>query len=211
MNSMTVDPTLVHAWLAARSLARGLPAPAPEHGGFRVDTNSEAEIRRWVFPYRTEGLVELGRAIDAPGHFLKLCGTAEELRAALSDKWRIQSSAYFMSATGTDVERPLPAGYALNVDRDGALVSVRISADGELAASGYAAETDEAFVYDRIVTEPAHRRKGLGGAVMGALRRAKRNRRTRELLVATEDGRALYATLGWRTISPYSTASIVKT
>jgi len=156
----------------------------------------------------TNGLAALGRTIDMPRHLLKLCGTAGELRAALPDYWRIHSPAYFMSAAGTDTERPLPTGYVMDVDRDGAVVVVRIYAGGELAASGYAAETEDAFIYDRIETAPAHRRKGLGSGIMSTLRRAKRNRKTRELLVATEEGRALYATLGWRTISSYSTASV---
>jgi predicted GNAT family N-acyltransferase len=82
------------------------------------------------------------------------------------------------------------------------------SDDGRLAASGYAAETSEAFIYDRIVTDAYHRRKGLGHAVMATLRSAKRNSANPELLVATEDGKALYSTLGWRIVSPYSTAAV---
>jgi len=83
------------------------------------------------------------------------------------------------------------------------------SETGALAASGYAAETQEVFIYDRIVTEPLHRRKGLGLAIMITLHAAKQHPSVPELLVATKDGRALYSTLGWETISPYSTASIV--
>lgn len=77
-----------------------------------------------------------------------------------------------------------------------------------LAASGYGVETDDAFVYDRIVTSEEHRRKGLGHAVMAALQKLKISPTVPELLVATEQGRALYASLGWQVISPYSTASI---
>jgi len=48
----------------------------------------------------------------------------------------------------------------------------------------------------------------LGRAMMSLLGQAKQKRTASELLVATLDGRALYERLGWRTISPYSTASI---
>jgi GNAT superfamily N-acetyltransferase len=82
------------------------------------------------------------------------------------------------------------------------------SETGALAASGYAAETRGVFIYDRIVTEPEHRRKGLGHTLMLTLHSARQHPSGPELLVATEDGRALYSTLGWETISPYSTASI---
>jgi hypothetical protein len=43
---------------------------------------------------------------------------------------------------------------------------------------------------------------------MTTLLAAKQHSSSPELLVATDDGRALYSTLGWETISPYSTASI---
>ncbi len=88
-----VDPTILLDWLAARSVARGLPAPVADSGGFRVDTSSETEVRRWVFPRVSERLVELGRNVTAPGHFLKLCGPAGQLMPMLPDRWRLQPAA----------------------------------------------------------------------------------------------------------------------
>lgn len=208
MSGEGVEGRLLHAWLAARSIARGLPAPVPDRGGYRVDTDDGAEIRRWVFAHMAPGLAELARTIDRPGHLLKLCGAAEALGAVLPDRWRLHAPGYFMQAGRPPEARPLPPGYGIETERDGARIHVRIvKADG-VAASGHAVETDQAFVYDRIVTAPEHRRWGLGSAVMAALHRARRVPGTPELLVATADGRALYAALGWRTVSPYSTASI---
>ncbi len=210
MSTLSVDPMMLHAWLAARSIARDLPAPVPEHGGFRVDTNSAEEIRRWVFPQVGAGLVELGRTIDEPLHLLKLCGPGEALLAALPDGWQLHPQTYFMTATTGWPERSLPAGYGVETSRRDAVIEIRVtSASGDLAASGYAAETPQAFIYDRIITAPDHRRKGLGHVVMAALSRARGNPDIPQLLVATDDGRALYSALGWRTLSPYSTASIM--
>lgn len=209
MRHQGVDPIILHAWLAARSIARGLPGPVADMGGFRVDTDTDAEIRRWVFPRMQAGLKELARSISEPRYFLKLCGEADELRSALSRGWEIHAPSYFMRANGIFPERPLADGYRIEVHRAGPVVEVRVLSDvGALAARGYAAETSEAFIYDRIVTEAEHRRKGLGHIVMATLRSAKQNSTNPELLVATEDGKALYSTLGWETISPYSTASI---
>lgn len=186
-----------------------MPAPVADRGGFRVDTNGEAEIKRWVFPTIGAGLRELAYSLDEPRHFLKLCGKAEDLRSALPQNWSLHPPGYFMQASAAHPDRPLPAGYRIEVRRDGMVAEVRIvSETGLLAASGYAVETTDAFVYDRIITEPAHYRKGLGSIMMAALQRTKQRHRTPELLVATEEGRALYGTLGWRTISPFSTASI---
>ena len=104
---------------------------------------------------------------------------------------------------------PLPAGYAQAVQVDGCVARVVITApDGSPASHGYAAETAGAFVYDRIVTEEAHRRRGLGRALMAALRDTRRDPGSREVLTATPMGRALYESIGWRVYAPYTTAVI---
>jgi len=114
-----------------------------------------------------------------------------------------------MAAPATWSERPLASGYGLEVKSDGAAHHVRVTTlNGDVAATGYGGETTSAFVYDRIATEPEHRRKGLGSAVMLALRERRRDKGAAELLVATAEGQALYASLGWRTLSPYATAYI---
>jgi GNAT superfamily N-acetyltransferase len=209
MNDMTVSAELLRAWVDGRSVARGLPASVPDRGGWRVDTNRPEEVRRWVFAEVTPGLVELGRTIDAPAHVLKLCGHPERLRAALPSNWAVEPATHFMAAPATWSERPLADGYRLEVNSDGAAYHVGVTTlNGDVAASGYGGETTGAFVYDRIATEPEHRRKGLGSAVMLALRETRRDKSTAELLVATAEGQALYASLGWRTLSPYATAYI---
>jgi len=105
--------------------------------------------------------------------------------------------------------RAPPSGYELEVDEDERGIAVRVlDREGELAASGFAAETPEAFVYDRIVTEPAHQRRGLGLTVMTALGAQRRSVAARHVLVATPEGRALYAALGWTVRSPFATAVI---
>jgi len=210
MSNRRVDPLLLNAWLSARSIARGLPLPVPEYGGLRVETNADVEVARWVFWETGPGLEELARSIKEPRYFLKLCGAADELQAALPVGWVLHSPSYFMQASGEPIRRHLTEGYRIEAEHVGMVSEARVySKAGALAASGYAVETREVFIYDRIVTDPQHRRKGLGHAIMTTLHAAKQHPSNPELLVATEDGRALYSTLGWEPISPYSTASIV--
>ncbi|MBN8847584.1 MULTISPECIES: GNAT family N-acetyltransferase [unclassified Sphingomonas] len=210
MPGSPVDPALVSGWLSARSVCRGLPLPINDRGGFRVDTNLPNETRRWVFPELCEGLGAVGREVTLPRHFIKLCGTPEDLRAALPARWQLQPQSYFMIADDRDPSpTPLPEGYRLQCDRSGPRMAARVDApDGTLAASGYAAEAMGVFIYDRIETAPEHRRKGLGRIIMNALKAQRKSTSAPELLVATEDGRRLYASLGWTILSPYSTAVI---
>ncbi|PTR05666.1 MULTISPECIES: GNAT family N-acetyltransferase [unclassified Novosphingobium] len=211
MNPQGLDPHLLHAWLTARSLARGLPMPVAERGGFRVDTGSDTEILRWVFPRLCDGLKDLAHTIHQPRHFIKACATAEALRAALPAHWTVHPASHVMRAHGAMPRRTLAHGYRITTEQSGPVVAVRILGEtGEPAASGYGAETDHVFVYDRIVTEPAHRRKGLGHVLMQTLHGARRDPDSLELLVATDDGRALYETLGWCAVAPYASASIVE-
>lgn len=210
-----VQPHLVRAWLAARSLARGLPAPVDAYGGYRVDTDGDTEIRRWVFPAATAGISALADSITLPGYLIKLCGAPEKLRPLLPDHWHVQASGYFMGGTGTAgaagkaAPRPCPPGYLVETAQAGGVTAVRIvTSGGERAASGYAAETEKAFVVDRIATVPDHQRKGLGSVLMAALLSHKVCAATPELLVATEAGCALYKTLGWRVISTYATGEL---
>ncbi|WP_223619259.1 hypothetical protein [Lysobacter sp. ESA13C] len=210
MTVSNIDPKLLFAWQAAHSIARGSPVPVHDRGGFRVDTHSEKEVKRWVFPALCDGLREIAHDITAPRHYLKLCGSDEELRSALPARWEIQPANYLMTTAVADLDtKPLPAGYRMELHRAGPVTRASVIApNGDLAATGSAAESAEAFIYDRIETAQDHRRKGLGVAVMVALGSARNSLASRQLLVATEDGRGLYANLGWTVLAPFAAATI---
>ncbi|UJB18345.1 MULTISPECIES: hypothetical protein [Lysobacter] len=205
-----VDPELVFAWQAAHSIARSSPPPVHDRGGFRVDTHSEKEVKRWVFPQPCDGLREIAHEITAPRHYLKLCGSDEELRSALPARWEVQPANYFMTTAAATLDaRPLPEGYRMELHRTGPVTRACVIApDGVVAANGSAAEAADVFIYDRIETAQEHRRKGLGVAVMVALGAARKSLASTQLLVATEDGRGLYANLGWTVLAPFAAATI---
>jgi GNAT superfamily N-acetyltransferase len=204
-----VDPVLVRGWLAARSLSRGLPAPVADHGGWRVDTGGAIECCRYVFAETGPGLTALLATIEEPGVFVKLCADADTFRALLPPHWTITDANCMMVPERAALTPPVvPPGYRLATVRNGGVTHATIAApDGGLGASGHAAELDGIFVYDRIVVEDAHRRRGLGRALMRALG-AHCTPTSRQVLTATAMGAALYATLGWRVYAPYTTATI---
>ena len=107
----------------------------------------------------------------------------------------------------------VPDGYSLRIDEHGVSngrghVAV-LASDGAVAASGHIALDRELAIYDRIVTDPAHQRRGLGRAVMHALQAlARAHGRHAGVLVATDQGRQLYESLGWTMHAPWATAVI---
>ncbi len=207
---MAADPDLVRAWAEAWSLGRNLPVPVADHGGLRIDTGSPTEARRYVFAQATPGLRALAEATEEPRVFIKLCAPDDDLRALAPPRWLLEPACWLMTCPGRTAATPaLSPPYALRLSTVGPVSEARIvTAAGEVAASGHAAEHAGVFVYDRIVTEEAHRRRGLGRVVMAALASARRAPDAPQVLVATRDGRALYETLGWSVHSPYATVFI---
>lgn len=205
----SLDRSLVRGWLAARSIARGLPAPVDDQDGWRVDTGQPTEARRYVFTEVTDGLRRIALSESSPLIVLKLCGTAAAMRSAVPSHWLINEAGYFMTSDQTPSSQlALPPGYELEVSaHDPSIVARIFDRCGDLAASGFAASSDGVFVFDRISTEAAHRRRGLASAIMKALG-ARRLPGDRQALVATDEGRSLYATLGWAVRSPWTTAVI---
>jgi GNAT superfamily N-acetyltransferase len=104
-----------------------------------------------------------------------------------------------MSIELRDHPQPATSSYGLEITSAGPLEHVRIVAlDGTVAARGMAAIVGNDAVMHDIQTDPAHRRRGLGSVVMGALsRRAIERGAASGLLMATVEGIHLYRTLGW--------------
>ena len=202
-------------WIRGWALTRQVAAPVPHADGFRIEVGLPTQAARYVFRRPSPALRALGETITAPWIHLKACATSDELRALLPARWRLEEQHWMMACDarpfpGTDA---LPLGYAMQVDDDGArsgLAHVRIvDADGAPAASGHLALAGGFAIYDRIVTEPAHQRRGLGRAVMRTLQAlAHAHGRHAGALVATDPGRALYESIGWRLHAPWATAVI---
>ncbi len=199
----SADAALVAAWARGWALSRGVAAPIPVAGGHRIVVGEPGHAERFVFPALDAAtLSAMAAGITAPGIFLKAFCAPEALLAAVDGRWSPQLSGDLMAIDLVAVPPPAApaAGYRMDLSAEGAVLVVEIhDADGALAASGRAALTGGFAVFDKIITDPAHQRRGLGRVVMGVLgERARALGADRGVLVATPEGRALYEVLGWR-------------
>jgi GNAT superfamily N-acetyltransferase len=201
--SGSADAALVEAWVNGWALSRSVAAPIPVAGGHRLVVGEPGHAERLVFPaLDAAALSNLAAKITAPGIFLKAFCTPEALLAAVDARWSAQPPGDLMAVELIAVPPPVApaAGYVQDLRAEGAVLIVEIQdAAGGLAASGRAALTGGFAVFDKIVTDPAHQRRGLGRVVMGVLgERARMLGAGRGVLLATPEGRALYEVLGWR-------------
>jgi GNAT superfamily N-acetyltransferase len=204
-----VDPAIIAAWTAAWAISRGKPAPIPVHGGFFLEDGRPRQAARYVLPDLREDVVgELTGAIAEPWIHLKFCARQAAVAALVPEGWQIADPGFMMSAGPEALSRPgaMPEGYAAVVTEEAGVIALSVTSEtGEPAARGRLIPQDALAIFDQIETEEAHRRRGLGSAVMQALGgEAIRRGARRGVLVATPAGRALYLSLGWEILSDYS-------
>ncbi|MEU4394936.1 GNAT family N-acetyltransferase [Kribbella sp. NPDC023855] len=190
----------VGAWAAGWAITRGTPPPVAVPEGYRIDVGLPGHVTRYVLPTHSPALAA---RLTTPDTWLKICAD----QPALDARWQVQPPEYLMSTQLTSEPPACAPEYELEVVRAGSVIDVVISAEGERAAAGKAGLTGEYAVIDQVVTEPQHRRRGLGTTVMRALSQAARDSGARTgVLVATADGQALYSRLGWALLSPVTAA-----
>ncbi|WP_268958567.1 GNAT family N-acetyltransferase [Nonomuraea aridisoli] len=200
----------VQAWVDGWVVSRNTPKPVREPWGLRVDVGLPGHVARHIVPGPTPELLRLlTRAVTAPGTWLKLCGPAEAVAPHLPPAWAVKEQEYMMVMDSLSRALPrTPAGYVPAVTtRAGVTVARLLTTDGEVAARGQIALAGTTAVVDQVETAAGHRRRGLGTVIMKMLASAAVSRGARSgVLVATEQGQALYATLGWSLHTPVTPA-----
>lgn len=197
---------LVSRWARGWAYARGFPRPVTVPNGVRVDVGEPGRRVEWVATDDAETLADLVDTVRAtPEAWLSVVTESPAgvrpwfAEGGLTDQ--AAEEALMTIGLADHAARELPEGYHAETVHDGGLITVTVRADGseEEAASGQMAVIGADAVADRIKTDPAHRRRGLGGAVMSVLASAAREAgAVHGLLFASEMGEPLYVALGWR-------------
>lgn len=206
-------PDLVMAWGQAWTVSRGTPAPVPIVGGFRVEVGAPGHrVRHVLHTYTADSLTRLGRELTTPGTWIKVSGDPAGFRAALPAPWMMDAPGHLMTTTLTVARAETPAPYTARLTADGEVtIATVLDEQGERAAVARLACVGEFAIMDQVVTEPAHRRRGLGRVVMTLLAaRAIELDAHTGILVASDAGRALYMTLGWTVRSDIAGAYIAE-
>lgn len=201
---------LVAAWVGGWTISRGLAPAYRSPEGWTVEVGLSGHRRRHVLAALDGATVAaLAARISEPGVWLKVCADPAVLAPLLPAGWRVEDRLYLMSAPlAAKASAAVPPGYDLTIAADGDLLRAEArTLSGALAASGKAALSDRFATFDQIVTDPDHRRRGLGRALMEALAVASARREAHTgVLVATEDGHGLYCSLGWGVTSLFASA-----
>jgi GNAT superfamily N-acetyltransferase len=177
-----------------------------------VEVGLPTQKRRYVFPEPDEHFFELADTLVEPWNFLKVCAPPAHFIHRIPSRWEIQPQGYMMHCSQPMIKRPFASTNDLEwkLEKIGSVHLMKcVDGEGTLAACGRLIIVEDIAVYDRIITEPQYRRQGLATLLMlelGSI--ALRHGATKNILVATEEGKALYEHLGWKVYSPYTSIVI---
>ncbi|MGW5866483.1 GNAT family N-acetyltransferase [Streptomyces sp. NPDC055239] len=194
----------VRTWVMGWAVSRHTPPPVEHPWGLYVEVaGNPREVGRHVLPESDELSVRSAAAsVTMPRTWMKMPAEPDEVEPWLPQGWVVaREETGHLMRTDLMVTNPVaPEGYTAIFEADSGVVRVRVlDAAGEPAATGQMAVLGEDVVVDQVVTEEAHRRRGLGDFVMRALAdRAVDLGAATGVLGATDAGRALYETLGWK-------------
>lgn len=209
---MKVSSDLLEKWLKAWSLSRNLSLPVQYKSGFKVKVGDEKQKERYIFSEPNKDFFQLSRTIDEPWIYLKVCSGPDLFINNIPEKWQLQPQGYMMNCSHPmNIQQlNLPEGYIVEYSNEDYMFIVKIiTQKGEQAAIGRVIFVDDLAVYDRIVTEENHRRKGLASFIIKELEKNAVSKNIfKNFLVATENGKLLYETLGWKVYSLYTSVVI---
>lgn len=194
------------------------PAATEDDGILRVDIGLPGRSVEYVVVDADEHPRRIDRAASlalAYGDAWVTVPTRDEARTTdrlVEHGLRTPPYPEWMMAVALDDQRVVAPsdGYTCSTEAGPGIVAITVhDPDGQVAATGQMGVVGEVAVMDKIETRPAHRRRGLGAAMMSVLAdRARSMGAVRAVLMASTEGRALYTSLGWTTLCPVVVARL---
>jgi GNAT superfamily N-acetyltransferase len=201
---------LIVSWQRGWSVARALPTADDVGPGLRVRCLQSGRAVEYVAlrsdPAALRALAARVAAEDEVTWLTVPTSDPSAAAATLTAAGLVllrRSELMMTTDLGGHPQPPPPPGYRLETVADAAVLTVTVlDPAGDVGARGTMGLTGPDAVADQIETMPAHRRRGLASALMGALAAAAVDAGARRgILIASEEGRPLYAKLGWRPVA----------
>jgi GNAT superfamily N-acetyltransferase len=208
---MAADPDLIALWIKGWAITRGVAPPVPYKSGHYLEVGLPDQQARYLFAtLDTAEIVALGRTIGKPWIYLKVCAPEAEVQPLLPGQWQIRTPpTYMMAADLRATDAAFSEGFHLSFAQEDGVLTASVHCAEKLAAQGRLVTVERAAIFDQIRTQATYQRQGLGRSLMAALANEALERGVGTgVLAATEMGRALYETIGWRVHSPYTSAVI---
>lgn len=197
-----VSAKIVESWLKGWCLSREVSFPVPYKSGFYVNVGDEKQKERFIFPELNDDFFQLADSITEPWIYLKASVSPDQITGKIPERWKLQPQGYMMTCFHPMKfpEMSLAEGYYLEFSEYNTTFVVTIVAEnGEQASIGRVSLIDDVAVYDRIITEKEYQRKGLARFLLKELEKIALSKGfSKNILVATEEGKLLYETLGWK-------------
>ncbi|WP_418956766.1 GNAT family N-acetyltransferase [Streptomyces tritici] len=196
---------LARAWVEGWTVSRRVPRPVDRPWGLSIEVGLPTQTVRHVLLDADAGTARgLVAGITEPAVWIKAFLEPDVMEPWFGAAWEPDDPGFLMAVDLHPTPVRLPDGYTATAETAGGVVLVRVlAADGQLAARGQIGLNGATCVFDQIVTEEAHQRRGLGTAVMGSLTHAAAEHGAATgILGATVQGRALYESLDWKVVAP---------
>lgn len=200
---------LAAEWVAGWCISRGFDPAEPVGQAFWTYPHEDGRDREllWPNPDRpidADLLATIG-ASPTPTWVTVATNDVSAMQGTLVERGVVPAGwpEWLMSVRlDTLPQAQCPDGFDCRLEQRGQVIFAEIrTREHQLACSGQLAlSPGGGAVADRIVTEEEFRRRGLGRHLMCRLNQAARDAgATHGLLIASSDGHALYAALGWTT------------
>lgn len=205
MEELAPNQEFLYNWAMAWTAMREYPVQA-ENGHLAILRSSS---NQWEFLSHNPSLDYVENqakvVLQSPGRRLAIVTEDDQVdryRTAITTSGLNISAQEAMMTVDLEVKNGhavlTTAGFDIDVAFKDGFTIVKVTSEGQLAASGQAGIRQGVAVFDKIVTEPQWRRRGLGSLVMKRLIEDLVSRGAKQgLLIASAEGELLYQRLGW--------------
>jgi GNAT superfamily N-acetyltransferase len=204
-----ITPHLLEVWVAGWAGCRGYQTATEGRfpAALRKDTTGDWEYFAHD-PSDDEFEALVAKTAEAPSRILTILTNDVARYTSLAQKHGLNVTSDSQTMMIVDMETQDSEDPWLS-DDDLSLVTSELDgvhhavvrSDETVAASGRVFVVGDTAVFDKIVTEPAFQRRGLGSFIMKALAaQAFEHDVENGLLLASRDGQKLYSHLGWSNV-----------